>query len=220
MDNFIWEPYIYDGFKETMIKEIFENKIYEKNFCVEENDIVLDIGASIGPFTYSILNNKPKHVFALEPNLDEFITLVRNTNYGPVTHINKGISLTTGEFNFENMFLPNIDKSYSLSFTDFISMYNLNKIDFTKLDCEGCEYDIFQPNNIVWLKSNLKKIVGEWHLSNNETKTKFKEFRDVFLKIYDNYNIYSLDGVDIKWNLWNDDFINYYNEIIIHIDNR
>jgi hypothetical protein len=29
-----------------------------------------------------------------------------------------------------------------------------------------------------------------------------------------------VDGVNIKWDLWNDHFIEYYNEIIIYIDNR
>jgi hypothetical protein len=26
--------------------------------------------------------------------------------------------------------------------------------------------------------------------------------------------------VDIKWDLWNDHFIEYYNEVIVYIDNR
>ena len=49
--------------KDSIIKEIFIDKCYEKFFEVEEGDIVLDIGASVGPFTYSILHKNPKHVF-------------------------------------------------------------------------------------------------------------------------------------------------------------
>jgi hypothetical protein len=29
-----------------------------------------------------------------------------------------------------------------------------------------------------------------------------------------------VDGVDIKWDLWNEHFINYYEQIIVYIDNR
>ena len=36
--------------KESIIREIFEDKCYEKFFDVEEGDVVLDIGASLGPF--------------------------------------------------------------------------------------------------------------------------------------------------------------------------
>jgi hypothetical protein len=32
--------------------------------------------------------------------------------------------------------------------------------------------------------------------------------------------IFSVDVIDIKWNLWNEHFIEYYNEVIIYIDNR
>ena len=78
--------------KESIIREIFVDKCYEKFFEVEKGDIVLDVGASVGPFTYSILNKKPKHVFCFEPSEREFKTLVKNTVGNPVTHINKGIS--------------------------------------------------------------------------------------------------------------------------------
>lgn len=73
--------------KDAIIYEVFENNIYEKFFEVEEGDIVLDIGASNGPFTYSILHKKPKHVFCMEPSQVEFPTLVKNTIGFPVTQI-------------------------------------------------------------------------------------------------------------------------------------
>jgi 2-polyprenyl-3-methyl-5-hydroxy-6-metoxy-1,4-benzoquinol methylase len=49
--------------KNSIIKEIFEDKCYEQFFEVEEGDTVLDVGASVGPFTYSILHKKPKQVY-------------------------------------------------------------------------------------------------------------------------------------------------------------
>ena len=48
--------------KDAILKEIFEDKIYERFFEVEEGDVVMDIGSSVGPFTYSILEKNPTHV--------------------------------------------------------------------------------------------------------------------------------------------------------------
>ena len=56
-----------DFHKNGMIMEIFTDQCYEKFYKIKEGDIVVDIGASVGPFTYSILHKKPKHVFCLEP---------------------------------------------------------------------------------------------------------------------------------------------------------
>jgi FkbM family methyltransferase len=220
-DNFIWEPTCYEGFKETVEQEIFVDKIYEKYFGVEEGDVVFDIGASLGPFTYSILDKNPSHVFAMEPSFEEFKTLVLNTRQGPVTHINKGIADRIGEFNFEFVFNnDNGNKLYSTTFKKVISDYNIKQIDFLKSDCEGGEYDIFNSENIFWIKENVKKISGEWHLGTQELKDKFKVFRETYLRLFPNHQVLSFNGVDIKWSLWNDNFIDYYSEIMIYIDNR
>lgn len=221
MENFIWEPKCYEGFRETVEKEIFIDKIYERHIDVEEGDVVFDIGASLGPFTYSILHKKPSHVFAFEPSFEEFKTLVLNTKHGNVTHINKGISNFIGEFNFTNVFdLSGNHKLYSTTFNKVIEDYNIKKIDFLKTDCEGGEYDIFTLENLFWIKNNVKKISGEWHLGSLELKEKFKIFRDVYLRVLPNFKIFSFNGVNITWSIWNDDFIPYYNEIMIYIDNR
>jgi FkbM family methyltransferase len=209
-------------YKECIGKEIFEEKIYEKFFSVEENDIVVDIGASIGIFTYSILDKNPSHVFCLEPSPEQFITLNKNTLDGFVTCINKGISDVDGlkvlneVYGYNNQPL----EVYTLKFDTFIKKYNIEKIDFLKTDCEGGEYNIFTIDNLVWIKQNIKKIVGEWHLETPLQKQQFREFRDVFLRLFKNYEIYSVDGANIKWDLWNEHFIEYYNQIIIYIDNQ
>jgi FkbM family methyltransferase len=220
LDNFIWEPNLYPTFKETIINEIFEQKIYERMFPVEEGDVVLDIGASLGPFTFSILHKKPKHVFALEPSYSEFKTLVLNTLHGNVTPINKGIGAKVGEFEFDNIFLNDGVKMYSTTFTQLIDDYNIKTIDFLKTDCEGGEYDIFTPDNLIWIKQNVKKIAGEWHLTTPELKEKFRAFRDTYLRIFHRHQVYSVDAVNITWDLWNDNFLNYYSEVILYIDNQ
>jgi FkbM family methyltransferase len=210
-------------FIETVSKEIFEEKIYEKFFEVENGDIVIDVGASIGPFTYSILNKNPKHVICVEPSFEEFPVLIQNTRQGNVSYLNKAINNFTGEFISSNLFgFENgiSSKAYGITFKDFINLYNLEKIDFLKTDSEAGEYDIFNLENLEWIKNNVKKIVGEWHLGNFERKQKFRQFRDLYLKEFSNYEVYSVNGVNIKWDLWNEHFIEFYSEIVIYIDNR
>jgi len=221
LEQFTWEPKCYDGFRETVTREIFEDKIYERYFEVEEGDVVFDIGASLGPFTFSILDKNPSQVFAFEPSYEEFKTLVLNTRHGNVTHINKGISNTVGEFNFSFVFEKSEnEKQYSTTFNKVIEDYNIKKIDFLKTDCETGEYDIFTIENLVWIKQNVRKISGEWHLGEDWMKEKFKAFRDVYLRVFPNFKILSFNGVDITNQVWNPEFIPYYREIMIFIDNR
>lgn len=222
LDNFDWgwmNTPEGEHHKEFIIYETFETKMYEKFFEVEENDIVLDIGSSIGSFTYSILDKKPKHVYAIEPSELEFRTLVKNTVGYPVTPILKGVSDS-------NTYVEN-DQVYGdethmegITFQKLINLYNLDKIDFLKTDCEGGEYSIFNDDNFEYIQNNVKKIVGEWHLRTPEHKVEFRNFRDNILTQFDKYEVFSVDGVDIKWDLWNDHFIEYYCEVILYIDNR
>jgi len=205
--------------KFQITRETFEDKIYEKFFEVEEGDIVLDFGSSVGSFPYSILHKNPKHVFCLEPSKLEFPTLVSNTIGYPVTQISKGISDTnTQTINYEIYGEQN--EMESITFTELIEMYGLDKIDFIKTDCEGGEYHIFNSENLDYILNNVRKISGEWHLSTTELKDKFRNFRDNYLPKFNNFEIYSIDGVDIKWDLWNEHFINHYTEVMIYINNN
>jgi FkbM family methyltransferase len=224
--GFDWGPWMGEGHglfhKEAITKEFEELNIYEKFFEVKENDIVVDAGASIGPFTYSILSKNPKHVFCIEPSIIEHPTLEKNVSGDNVTIIKKAITPNDGGqvgtyvFEQEQITTP----IEGISFKTLLKENNIEKIDFLKTDCEGGEYSIFNFDNLCWLKDNLGVAVGEWHLSTPELKQQFRVFRDVFLRLFPNHEVYSIDGWDIKWDLWNDHFIEYYNEIIVYIDNR
>lgn len=220
MENFNWGD-LNNIWIEIIKKEIFIDRIYEKYFEVNKGDCVMDIGASVGPFTYSILDKEPKHVFCFEPSNVLFQALVQNTLRGPVTCINKGVSSVNGTSDDLILFSSNLNqKTYTITFKKIIEDYNILKIDFLKTDCEGGEYDIFNDENYDFIRNNVKKMVGEWHLSTVELKSKFRKFRDQYLTQFKNFQVMSVDGVDIKWGVWSEEFINYYNEVIIYIDNR
>jgi len=176
-----------EWYQETISKEVFEDKIYEKFFQVQEGDVVVDFGASNGPFPYSIKYKNPSHVYCFEPSSEQLSSLEKNLSGLNYTIISKGISEVDGVSEFEIYGSVN---------------------HFEQIEC------------ISWLKDNLGVAVGEWHLSTPEQKQQFRVFRDVFLRLFPNHNVYSVDGVDIKWDLWNDHFINYYKQVIIYINNK
>ena len=198
-------------------QEIFEYNIYERLFEVEEGDIVVDLGASLGPFTYSILSKNPKQCFVVEPLSYHIDILNKNVGRENVKIIQGAISDKKKlEITWDNV----TETSPTFTFKEFLDDNNINKIDFLKCDCEGGEYDVFQKSNIEFLKT-IPKIVVEFHLRNDENfhQCKFRWFRDNILSNFENFEVYSLDGVDIKWDLWNEHFIEYYNEVIFYFKN-
>ncbi len=212
--KFDWGP-TSDSFKRQSAQEIFERGDYEKFLQVEKNDIVVDIGSSVGEFIYSILNKNPKHCYVVEPLPIFFDTLKKNLQGHPVSFTNAAI--TSDKFctiNWDGY----IQKTNTLTFKEYIDSNRLYHIDFLKFDCEGGEYNIFSEENITFLKS-VPKIVGEFHLGNKMLKENFRFFRDFILPHFHNFKVFSLDGVDIKWDLCNEHFIEYYSEVYFHIDN-
>ena len=197
--------------------------VYEAFFKVKENDIVMDVGASIGPFSHQLKGRNIKHLYAIEPSSTQIKTLIKNIKGIPHTIIANVIS--DKDLMIDSHFgVGNKNNSFELvkakSFMEVVEEYKIDKIDFLKTDCEGGEYNIFDINNIFWIKDNVKKIAGEWHLHSPKEKQQFREFRDVYLKLFPNHEVHSVDGANIKWDLWNEHFVEYYNQVIIYINNK
>ena len=211
--------------------EIFNLRCYELIYPVNDGDVVLDIGASIGPFTWSIMDKASK-VYAVEPVKKQVDILKKNVEGFDVEVINKVIGFENGKVSFKDgcltanynngewdngMEKADEDIVNSITFKKLISSIP-ESIDFIKTDCEGGEYFIFNDENMPLLKQ-VRTIVGEFHLQSSLEKTEFRYFRDKYLTQFPNYEVRSLDNIDIKWDLFNDNFINYYNQVIIHINN-
>jgi autotransporter strand-loop-strand O-heptosyltransferase len=205
-------------YSDAAIQEIENDNMYDRFFTVEEGDIVVDLGASMGPFTYSILPNNPKKCYVVEPLSYQVDVLHKNVGRDNVKIIRGAI---TDKKKIEITWDGITEIVPTFTFKEFLDENNIDKIDFLKCDCEGGEYDVFQPSNIEFLKT-IPKIVTEFHMRVDENfhNCKFKWFRDNILPQFNNYQVFSVDGVDIKWDLWNDHFLEYYCEVIIYIDNR
>jgi hypothetical protein len=51
----------------------------------------------------------------------------------------------------------------SISINKIIDTFNLTKIDYLKVDCEGSEFEIFESISEEYLRDNVKKIAIEFH---------------------------------------------------------
>ena len=229
--NKIKQKFSWDGVKDDktmdvdrdkfLSNEIFTLDCYEHIYPVKEGDVVLDLGASIGPFTWKIMDKASK-VYVVEPMIDLLPIIEKNTEGFPITIINSALSYNNGEIEFNdtciNTFEPKIVKT--VDFKTLLKENNIDKIDYIKTDCEGGEYDLINNVNLPWIKENVRNIVGEWHLAvgNEDLKADFRYFRDKFLPQFKNFEVYSIDNCDIKWDLYNEHFLEYYRQILIHIE--
>ena len=218
------------NFHNTVTNEIFVDNAYQKFGKVAAGDVVVDIGASAGPFTWSIASKNPSRVICLEPHKDLYPTLVKNvSNTGiPVATINKAIGNSDGQ-NYSCGLYDENKNDHSdgtdgivldtIKFSTLIAEQQLTHIDFLKMDCEGGEYDVLNDENFNWIKNNVRKIAMEVHLTTPALKEKFRKFRDTYLKELTDFQVLSIDYVDIKWAVWSDWFIDRHIAIMLYINN-
>jgi len=212
-DEFDWGSFNNDIVCRDYVKNEIEYGVYTKFFDVEKNDIVFDIGASVGPFTNFIINKFPKEVHCFEPNEECFKTLTKNLkrydnvflNFCALEKYSTNEIIKNSVYNIDDENKVNI-----ITLKNYIEKNNIKKIDFLKTDCEGGEWFIFTPENYDWIHKNVRKIAGEFHLFDEVMKKSFIAFRDLYLKNAKNVvaflsNQYAfVEEIDI----WNDDYIN------------
>lgn len=172
----------YSDFKNSYIpeilQEIYRDKVY-KPFIEDKKDlIVLDVGANIGLFTQYV-SEYAKQVYSIEPSdihsraLNKLVTFNQLKN---VTTIKKALSNKDGEATFYHnsnvtMFSlnPIIDNTgvketvQTITLGTLFKDFNINKVDFMKLDVEGSEGLVINSKDFAELAPKIKTIVFEWH---------------------------------------------------------
>lgn len=163
-----------------VVNDIILHKCYNKHgFEFKDDDLIIDIGAHIGIF--SILASKfvrRGKIFSLEPALENFILLKNNVkinNVKNIVAINKAVSnksgkktlFTSSDSNVSHSFFKELSSGNkilvnTISLNDFIRKYNIKKIDFLKMDCEGAEFEILFGCSKKTL-ALIKKIGMEYH---------------------------------------------------------
>ena len=202
-----------DWFRRTISQEM-NDMMYERLFKVNDGDIVVDAGASVGPFIRSILAKDFAKCYAVEPMTGYHAAIRNNTD--------ERVTIVPGAFSDEEEvsinWLDSIETVKGFTLPRFVEEYGIERIDFLKTDCEGGEYTIFKEENLEWLKANCKYCVGEWHLSYPEVNDKFRKVRDTIFPKLKRVVVFSVNGFDITSMLHTEEFMNYYKEVIIHIE--
>jgi len=162
----------------------FENFILEVNnledkFEIKKNDVVIDIGAHVGYFTlYAAKRAQTGMVISFEPTKESFSVLKNNVKINNFQNILIN-NLAVARISESRTFF--VDKKYGISNTFYESnaglekeivqtttldeiydKYNLENIDFLKMDCEGAEFEIILNTSTEILKK-IKKISMEIH---------------------------------------------------------
>jgi len=193
-------------------EEIFKNHIYEKHYAVKEGDVVLDIGANVGAFTYSILHKNPSRVVAVEPSNAMFASLEHNCGHHPAVRLE---CAAIDDFTMNSIDIPKKafifwnqgGKYNTITFERLLYNHNITHVDLMKFDCEGGEFSIFTEENREFIQKNIKNLAGEWHFSEMENAAeRFFTFRDRFLKGHE-HHVYERDGKEVTGWIFDDIYI-------------
>jgi FkbM family methyltransferase len=189
-----------------IFKEIFMSDVYsikEITNELNEDSVVLDIGANVGFFSLLLLSKKRvKRIIAFEPIpiniqalkrtisenklLQEKLALVEKAVTGnPVgdltlyldneKELTENASVISGfeSTHAEKLIVP------SITLTQIFQENGLSQIDFVKMDCEGSEFDILYHTEISLLKK-IKKMILEVH--DMDTQKNNTEYMSQFLR--------------------------------------
>ncbi len=132
--------YLFMSVAETMLQNVY-------NFDTGSVDkVVVDIGASIGDFVLLASRSRGSRIYAYEPNPDTFKYIQDNV-------------VANGHENRVQLFnAPAGEKSLYRIFQTFKE----KQIDFLKIDCEGCEFDVLLncPQSML---AKIRRISMEIH---------------------------------------------------------
>jgi FkbM family methyltransferase len=162
-----------------IISEIFKDKVYNNDFiCVEDGDVVVDVGFNYGFFSLDALQYNPSKIIAFEPNPNLCKKYKHYLNDPKIELHEVGLSdkiervtFYENEYSGRGTTISDVNKTDVLSsfevqmvsVNEFIKTNSIDKIDYLKVDCEGGEYAIFESIDKKFLKNRIKKIALEFH---------------------------------------------------------
>jgi FkbM family methyltransferase len=168
---------------------MFNSYLAAGHIELNEDAIVIDVGANIGDFTMQVAKMCPKgRVYAVEPLADCVAVLRRNLALNYLVNVeilNSALGGHDGETRLfgagvsssEHFHIRGTSDSETVRITTLARLINdwqLERIDLLKLDCEGAEWDILPTATEVLPR--IRQISMEFHPDRGWTGARLAQF--------------------------------------------
>lgn len=150
-------------------------------FEIQDNDIIIDIGAHIGLFAlFAAQFCKKGKIYCFEPIKKNYDMLLSNIQLNNLTNIVPFNMAVSNEKSTATIFLNQDESGHSmysttstpiqvqtLSLKNIIDDNNIACCNFIKMDCEGSEYSIIDSLSDNYL-GKINKIIIEYHFADSQ----------------------------------------------------
>lgn len=172
----------------------FNELSWYSEYLTSDDKIILDLGGNVGLFALHVTPWAEK-IITVEPTPNHMeLNKQIMSKFSNVTHLQAAISDKTGQipfFTFGSNTTMNslINRGGNhfmvdcISIPDLIEKYNLDRVDFIKLDIEGSETIALNEDIIKYMSNKVSKILIEFHEVNGIGYTEQRSiFENIFIK--------------------------------------
>lgn len=159
--------------QDRFFQEVFIHRVYSPVMDIKNIDVVLDVGALAGEFSFWIYS-KAKNIYAIEPDPENFKELVSNIKEFEFERV-KPFNIALGGKNrighvteggrgggaLSQDKTPTKRDVQVKTLATFMKENNLKKVDVLKIDIEGGEKEVFEVKDFGEVSKDIKFIIGE-----------------------------------------------------------
>lgn len=155
------------------------------NFCVENNDIIVDVGAAEGNFSLSVVE-KTKKIYLFETD-EEWIEALEAT-FAPWKE----------KVEIINKFVSNKNDDKNITLDSFLK--NRDNINFLKIDVDGAEAQLLKGcDEVLCNQKSVKIALCTYHKKNDENDfTKLLKDKGFDISYSKGYMIFYADNITME----------------------